>query len=69
MIFGYVWAGLMFATAAANLYVALNLDPKTWAWFVGVVPLASKLALFAIQYLTMRLIVRGRMRAGAPVAA
>ena len=69
VIFGYVWAGLMFATAAANLYVALNLDPKTWAWFVGVVPLASKLALFAIQYLTMRLIVRGRMRAGAPVAA
>lgn len=69
VVFGYVWAGLMFATAGANLYVALNFDPKTWAWFVGVVPLASKIALFAIQYLTMRVIVRGRGRAREPVAA
>ena len=63
--FGYVWAGLMFATGAANLYLAAHGDPKAWAWFLGVFPLASKLALFAVQYLTTRFVVVGRKRAGA----
>ena len=65
LVFGYVWAGLMFATAAANLYLALHSDPKTWAWFLGVFPLASKLALFAAQYLTTRFVVVSRKRAAA----
>jgi len=62
-VFGYVWAGLMFATGAANLYLAVQGDPRTWAWFLGVFPLASKLALFAVQYLTTRFVVVGRKRA------
>ena len=61
--FGYAWAGLMFATGAANLYLAVHGDPKAWAWFLGVFPLASKLALFAVQYLTTRFVVIGRKRA------
>ena len=61
--FGYAWAGLMFATGAANLYLAVHGDPKAWAWFLGVFPLASKLALFAVQYLTTRFIVVSRKRA------
>ncbi|QUD90002.1 inner membrane-spanning protein YciB [Phenylobacterium montanum] len=66
-VFGYVWAGLMFATGAANLALVLHGDPKLWAWFVGVVPIASKLGLFAVQYVTMRVIIRGRIQAaGAP---
>jgi len=67
--FGFAWAGLMFATGAANLYLVLQGDPKLWAWFIGVVPIASKLALFAVQYLTTRAIVVGRMRAASAVAA
>jgi len=55
--FGYVWAGLMFATALANLGVAVAF-PKLWPAFVAVVPMASKLALFAIQYLTIRAFVK-----------
>jgi intracellular septation protein A len=51
---GYVWAGLMFATAAANLAIAFLFDHKAWLAFVGVFPLASKLILFAAQYLTFR---------------
>src|SRR5262245_14726889 len=30
-VFGYVWAGLMFASAALNIALALALDAKTWA--------------------------------------
>lgn len=67
--FGYVWAGMMFLTGALNLALVANGDPKAWAWFIGVVPLASKLALFAVQYLATRLIVAARMRASAPAVA
>jgi len=65
VVFGYVWAGLMFATGAANLALALTVDAKTWAWFLGTFPLASKLALFAVQYGTTRVIVMRRMAAAA----
>jgi intracellular septation protein A len=67
-VFGYVWAGLMFLTGALNLALVVHGDPKTWAWFIGVFPIASKLALFAVQYFATRVIVTGRMRAAAAVA-
>jgi intracellular septation protein A len=51
---GYVWAGLMFATAIANLVIAIALGRQTWLLFVGAFPLASKLALFAVNYLHIR---------------
>jgi len=60
--FGYVWAGLMFATALANLAVAVAL-PKLWPAFVAVVPMASKIALFAVQYLTVRFFVKRQILA------
>ncbi len=64
-VFGYVWAGLMFATALANLVLALYASPVIWAWFLGVFPLASKCVLFAVQYATARFLVRRRVRAAA----
>jgi intracellular septation protein A len=67
--FGYVWAGLMFSTAAANLVLALYTDKHTWEWFLGIFPLGSKLVLFAIQYLTTRFIVRRRILAELPSAS
>jgi intracellular septation protein len=51
---GYVWAGLMFATAIANLVIAVALGRHAWLLFVGAFPLASKLALFAVNYLHIR---------------
>ncbi len=62
-VFGYVWAGMMFATGAVNLALVINGDPKSWIWFIGVFPLASKLTLFAVQYVTTRFIVIARRRA------
>ena len=67
--FGYVWAGLMALTAALNLVVAW-LSPAQWPAFMAVFPMGSKIALFALQYATVRTIVRRRMLAGpAAVAA
>lgn len=65
--FGYVWAGLMFFSAAINIPLALALDPATWAaaksaWAVG-----SKVALFLVQYLVMK--STGIRRARALMAA
>lgn len=57
---GYAWAALMLATAAANLAIVLTLGRSAWALFISVVPLASKLALFAATYLGFRLAARAR---------
>ena len=57
---GYVWAALMPATAAANLAIVLTLGRSAWALFIGVVPLASKLALFAATCVGFRLAARSR---------
>ncbi|HEX5262482.1 MAG TPA: septation protein IspZ [Phenylobacterium sp.] len=60
--FGYVWAGLMGLTAVVNLVVAIWFT-ALWPAFIAVVPMASKLALFAFQYVTVRRFVRRRMMA------
>ena len=61
--FGYVWAGLMFATAALNVPLALNLDAKTWALVWAIWGFGSKIGLFLIQYRVMTAV--GRRRAAA----
>jgi intracellular septation protein len=67
-LFGYVWAALMFATAAANLGIALQASHATWAWFIGVFPIASKVALILVQYVSLRSIIPRRIRAAKLVA-
>ncbi len=61
--FGYAWAGLMFLTSALNLVMVVHGDPRLWAVFIGVFPIASKIALFAVQYAVTRRVVIARMRA------
>jgi intracellular septation protein A len=51
--FGYVWAGLMLLSAALNLVLAFTLDAKTWAGAMSAWGIASKGALFLIQYAVM----------------
>jgi len=62
-IFGFVWSGLMFFSAALNLIVALNFSVVTWASFMSIYGVVSKLGLFLIQYATMRYIGIRRRRA------
>ena len=62
---GYAWAGLMGLTAALNAAFALFAGVAAWAGFMAVFPLASKSALFAVQYAAMRAEAVRRARAGA----
>ena len=63
VIFGYVWAGLMFFSAALNLLLVFSLSVRDWAAFMSAWGLGSKLGLFLIQYATMRIIGVRRRRA------
>ena len=63
VVFGFVWSALMFASAGLNIYVALNYSVVTWASFMSLYGIVSKLALFLLQYTIMRTIGVRRHRA------
>jgi intracellular septation protein A len=67
--FGYVWAGLMFASAGLNLLLALSIDAKSWAAAMSAWGIASKVGLFLIQYAVMTAIGRRRQATAAAVAS
>ena len=58
--FGHVWAGLMFFTAAANLVVAVSFA-AWWPLFIATFPAISKIVLFTVQFVAMRVVVRARL--------
>lgn len=68
-IFGFVWAGLMFGSAVLNIVLALTLDPITWSATMSIWGIASKVALFLVQYVTMRAIGMRRGRRAAAAAS
>jgi intracellular septation protein A len=63
VIIGFAWAGLMFVSAAVNAIVALNFSVVTWASFMPVYGIVSKVALFLIGFAIMRYIGRRRVQA------
>jgi len=66
---GYVWAGLMFATAAANIVFALTASFAAWSSFIAIFPLVSKFVLFGVQFASVRAVaVRQRRAARAALA-
>jgi intracellular septation protein len=46
IIMGFLWSGLMFASAGLNAFAALNFSIVTWASFMPVYGIVSKVALF-----------------------
>jgi len=54
VIFGSVWAVLMFASAAVNLFVALKFGVVAWSAFMLFYGVVSKAGLVLVQYATMR---------------
>ena len=60
-LFGFVWAGLMFLTAALNIVLALTLDTKTWSVAMSLWGFGSNIALFLLQYVVISVIARRRM--------
>ena len=69
VMFGYVWSGLMFFSAVLNVVIALKYDPVTWGAVMTIFATASKVALFLIQFTTMRMIGRRRYLAQAALQA
>ncbi|MBR1282698.1 septation protein IspZ [Bradyrhizobium sp. AUGA SZCCT0177] len=62
---GYVWAALCFVLAAGTIGVAMTGDMKLWTFYVTVVLIGAKIALFAVQYVAFRVLVGSRLRAAA----
>jgi intracellular septation protein len=67
--FGFVWAGLMFLSAALNIALALTLDPVSWSATMSIWGIASKVALFLAQYGLMRFVGVRRAKAAMAQAA
>ncbi|HTQ14824.1 MAG TPA: septation protein IspZ [Rhizomicrobium sp.] len=66
-LWGYAWSALIFALAAANLYVALNMSYSAWVWYTTFIPLSAQFCLFLIQFTTIRAhLVRKFRTSGAP---
>lgn len=63
VIVGFVWAGLMFVSAAINAFVAFTYSLETWAWFMPVFGIVSKVVVFLGGFAALRLIARQRIRA------
>ena len=62
---GYAWAVLLAALGLANLFIALRFDFTTWAWFISVGSVGTKLAAFGLQYGVFRTILRRRIAQAA----
>jgi intracellular septation protein len=60
---GFLWAGLMFVSAAVNAFVALTCSVTTWALVMPIYGIASKLTVFLIGFAAIRVITRRRVRA------
>jgi intracellular septation protein A len=60
---GYAWAALMFALGLGTIAVASTGDLRLWAIYVSVVSVGAKVAAFAIQYATFRILITNRLRA------
>jgi intracellular septation protein len=60
---GYLWAGLMFVSAAVNAYVALAFGAETWALVMPAYGIVSKVVVFLAGFATLRLIGRRRVLA------
>ena len=59
--FGFIWAAMMFASAALNLIVAVFFT-AWWPLFIGIFPLASKFGLFALHIAVAHFIGQARLR-------
>jgi intracellular septation protein len=61
--YGFVWAGLMFVSAAVNAFVALTCSITTWAFTMPIFGIISKVTVFLGGYAAMHAIALRRARA------
>jgi intracellular septation protein A len=63
VIMGFVWAGLMFVSAAVNAFVAIACSVPTWAMVMPVFGIVSKVAVFISGFIAIRFTTIRRIRA------
>ena len=63
VIVGYLWAGLMFLSAAVNAYVALSFSLATWALVMPAYGIVSKMIVFLVGFAALRFTARRRVLA------
>jgi intracellular septation protein len=63
VVVGFVWAGLMFVSAAVNTFVALTCSVATWASTMPIFGISSKVAVFLFGFTAIRVIAVRRVRA------
>ena len=63
VVVGFVWAGLMFVSAAVNALVVLTCSVATWALTMPIFAISSKAAVFLFGFTAIRAIVLRRVRA------
>jgi len=63
VVVGYAWAAVMFVTAAVNVFVAVTYSVQTWATFMLVFGMVSKVVIFIAGFLAIRLTTMRRVRA------
>jgi intracellular septation protein A len=63
VIVGYLWAGLMFLSAAVNAYVALSFSLATWALVMPAYGIVSKVIVFLAGFAALRFTARRRVLA------
>jgi len=62
VIVGFVWAGLMFVSAALNALVALSWSVHDWAVVMPIFAIVSKVAVFVAGFLAIRFTTVRRIR-------
>ena len=60
---GFLWAALMFVSAAVNAFVALTRSVAEWALVMPIFGIVSKVATFLIGFAAIRFMTRRRVRA------
>ncbi len=60
---GFLWAGLMFVSAAVNAIVAVTCSLETWAIVMPIYGIVSKVVVFGAGFAILRIIAGRRIRA------
>jgi len=61
-LYSAMWPVMMFGLAAANLYIGFTMSQAAWTFFLGIITPAAPWVLFGLQYVMIRLHVRGVIR-------
>ncbi len=62
-LWGFLWAALMFVSAAVNAFVALTFDVQTWALVMPIFGIVTKALVFVLGFAAIRFVTRRRVRA------